>query len=84
MASVFPFEDKVDNYFEIFGECMVMNITYTYMFFKQSFKANMTMGKVFMFLYVSTFSTNLSRILFNLVFNILKPYLKSIPKKYDE
>jgi len=64
--NVLPFKEMRQNFLEVFNEVCMMMIIYVYMFFKQSFEANYTMGSVFIYLYVLSFTVNLLVILYDL------------------
>ena len=83
-----PFVSKTDNNFEIFNECTLMLITYCFMFFLQSLKANEKIGSVFIWVYICNISINGLRLAYNFFFVTLYECFKSLRelwriKKYE-
>jgi hypothetical protein len=64
MVHLMPFEYRHEKYLNIFNEVCVMLALYAYMFFRQSFEPNYTIGKVFKGIYMLNFGVNICKLLY--------------------
>lgn len=84
VASSRPFIDPRQNQIELMNEATIMILTYIYMFFSQSYEANLTMGTLFIAVFMSNIVINILFVFSDIIFNSIPKLKKWIVPMYDK